>query len=85
MADIDIFFPETRLPKASVKTMVMVEPEVLSTDKEANDTEIVETLADTAPGVNTNVAVFVSVMPSVVSVAEMVFVSALVDLIVAVV
>lgn len=63
----------------------MVEPVVESTDKFVGEAAIVDTLADTAPAVNVTVAVLVRVILSVVSVADMVFTSALVDLITAVV
>jgi hypothetical protein len=85
VAEMVTLFPETGLLNWSFKVMVMVEPDRLSTVNRLGEAETVETLADTAPTVNVTVTVLVNVMLSVVSVAETVFVSDLVDLILAVV
>lgn len=53
-------------------------------DTVAGEAEIVDTLGDTTPGMNATLAVPTKVMLLVVSVADMVLVSALVDLILAV-
>lgn len=58
---------------------MIVDPEVLSTDKLVGKAEMVETLADTAPMVKVTATVLDSVILSVVSVAETVLASALVD------
>lgn len=79
------FFPLTTLLLASFSVMVTVIAAVLSATAEAGDAVIVEALADTAPAVKVTVAVLVRLMLSVVSVADIVFASALVDLITAVV
>lgn len=78
-------FPLTGLSLASSRVTVTVSPAVLSTEIELGETAIVDLLADTAPGTNMTMAVLVRGKLSVVSVAEMIFVSAFVDLIVAVV
>ena len=77
------FLPLTGLSLASNRVTVTVT--VSSTDGDEVETEIVDLLAETAPAVKVTVAALVRLMLSVVSVAEMVLTSALVDLIVAVV
>lgn len=63
----------------------MVAPFGSSTGTAVGEAEIVDTVAETAPGVKVTVAVVVKAILSVVSVAEMVLSSALVDFMVAVV
>lgn len=63
---------------------MIVVPTISSTDIVGGETEIVDTVAETTPEVNTTVAVLVIAILSVVSVAETVLVSALVDFITAV-
>lgn len=78
------FFPLTGLSLASSRVTVTVAPEALSTGIEAGETMSVDLLADTGPGVKVTAAVLARAMLSVVSVAEIVFASAFVDLMVAV-
>lgn len=65
--------------------MVIVTPEVLSTDREAVEAAMVDTVEDTGPGVKVTLAVLDKVILSVVSTAEMVLASGFEDLIVAVI
>lgn len=60
----------------------MLEVEELSATRLVGEAVIVDSVADTGPAVNVAATVFDNVMVSVVSVAEMVLVSALVDFIV---
>lgn len=85
VADMVTFFPLTGLLLASSKVMVTVAPVVLSVDTEVGEAEMVEVLAEIGPAVNVTVAVLVRLMLSGVTVAEMVLLSAFVDLILAVV
>ena len=70
---------------ASRTVTVIVAVAVLSARTEVGETVAVEVLAEAAPAMKVTETEFVRVMPSVVSVAVMVLVSALVDLITAVV
>lgn len=79
MAETETFLPETGLPKASFKVTVIVDIVVLSAGKLAGAAEMVDTLADTAPAVKVTATVLDKATLSVVSVAEIVLVSALVD------
>lgn len=78
------FFPLTRLSLASLRVMVTVIVAVLSATAEVGAAAIVDTLADTAPDVKVTVTVLVRLRLSVISVAEIVFASVFVDLMVAV-
>lgn len=62
---------------------MIVEVEVLLATKVVGEAEIVDTVGDTAPTVNVTVAALVKAILSVVSVAERVLASGLVDFIVA--
>jgi hypothetical protein len=84
VADIVTLLPLTELPLASSKVTVMVAPEVLSVETEVGEAETVETLTETGPAVKVRATVLVKVMLPSVTVAVMVFDSALVDLILAV-
>lgn len=85
MADTVTFFPLTGLPLASLSVTVRVMAAVLSATAEVGDAVIVDALTDTAPAVNVTVAVLVRLMLSVILMADIVFASALVDLMTAVV
>lgn len=63
---------------------MIVDVAVLSATSVVREAEIVDTVGDTAPTVKVTVAVAVKVIVSVVSVAERVLASGLVDFIVAV-
>lgn len=63
---------------------MIVDPEVLSTDKLAGEGAIVDTVAETAPMVKVTVAVAVKATLSVTSLAEIVFEPTTVDFIMAV-
>lgn len=84
VADIVTFLPLTGLPLESLSVTVTVIADVLSAMVEEGDAAMVDALADTAPAMNDTVAVWVKLMLSVVSMADIVFVSAWVDLITAV-
>lgn len=75
----------TELLLASKKVTVIVAVAVLSARMEDGETDTVEALGDTAPGVKVTVGWLDNVMLSVVLVAVRVLASALVDLMVAVV
>lgn len=75
----------TGLLKASSKVIVTVVVAVLSATTISGEMVTVDLLADTAPEVKVTVAVLIKFRLSVVSVAEIVLVSAFVDLMVAVV
>jgi hypothetical protein len=83
--DIVTLFPLTGLPSLSLSVMVTVAPVVLSVETGLGGAAIVDTLAETGPAMKVTVAVLVKVMLPSVTVAVMVLVSALVDLMVAVV
>lgn len=85
VADIVTFFPLTGLPSLSLSVIVTVTPVVLSVDTGLGGIVIVDALAETGPAMKVTVTVLVRVILSIITVVEMVFISALVDLILAVV
>lgn len=83
VAETSTVLPETRLLNWSFRVTVIVDPAVLSTDREVGEAVRVEVVADPGPAVNVTTATLAKVILSVVSVAEMFLASALVDFIVA--